>query len=98
VRKSDPQRDELIAVLMQWELHLGTDHRHTVREVIDRAVNAPTFYAALMSAGGSRSGQSVSNDRLGRWLKRIQGKIVNGLTLAQDGIRDGYPIWTLRKR
>jgi putative DNA primase/helicase len=98
VRKSDPQRDELIAVLMQWELNLGTDRRHTVREVIDRAVNTPTFYVALMSVAGSRSGQSVSNDRLGRWLKRIQGKIVNGLTLAQDGIQDGYPIWTLRKR
>jgi hypothetical protein len=98
VRKSDPRRDDLIAVLMQWELHLGTDCQHTMREVIERAVNAPTFYTALMSVAGSRSGQSVSNERLGRWLKRIQGKIANGLVLVQEGIQDGYPIWTLRRR
>jgi hypothetical protein len=98
VRKSDPQRDALIAVLMQWELHLGMGHKHTVQEVIERAINAPTFYTALISVAAARTGQSISNISLGRWLKRVEGKIANGLTLLQDGIDCGYPLWKLDKR
>jgi hypothetical protein len=98
VRKSDPQRDALIAVLMQWELHLGINHRYTVQDVIGRAINEPTLYTALISVAGSSSGQSVSNERLGRWLKRVQGKIANGLVLVQDGNTHGYPQWKLNKR
>jgi hypothetical protein len=97
VRKSDPQRDALIAVLMQWELCLGAGHSHTVQQVVERAINASTFHAALMGVAGSQNGRSVSNDRLGRWLKRVQGKIANGLVLVQDGILHGYPLWSLNK-
>jgi hypothetical protein len=98
VRKSDPQRDTLIAVLMQWEMHLGVDHKHTVQQVIGRAINEPTFYAALMSVAGARTGGMISNALLGRWLKRVGGKIANGLTLTQSGIDCGYPLWTLGRR
>jgi hypothetical protein len=98
VRKSDPQRDELIAVLMQWELCLGAGHKHTVQQVVERAINAPTFYTALMGVAGSRTGQSISNVSLGRWLKHVEGKIANGLTLMQDGTNHGYPLWKLGKR
>jgi hypothetical protein len=98
VRRSDPQRDELIAVLMQWELCLGVGHKHTVQQVVERAINAPTFYTALMGVAGSRTGQSISNVSLGRWLKHVEGKIANGLTLMQDGTNHGYPLWKLGKR
>ena len=85
VRNSDPHRDALVAVIMQWENHFGVGSVYTVQEIIERAVNTPSFYTALINVAASRSGQVVSNVNLGRWLKRVQGKIVNGLTLLQSG-------------
>jgi hypothetical protein len=95
VRENDPMRDALAAVLMQWKKHLGVFLAHTVQQVIEHAINASTFYTALMNVAASKTGGSVSNDRLGRWLKRVEGKIVNGLKLIQVGNQSGYPTWSL---
>lgn len=97
VRANDPLRDELGTVLLQWKDHLGLNSARTVQEVIERALSVPTFYTALMNVAASKTGGTVSNARLGRWLKRIQGKIVNGLKLVQDGHSYGYPVWRLRQ-
>jgi hypothetical protein len=83
---------------MQWREHLSLDTKYTVQEVIGLAVNIPTFYTALIGVAASRKGQTVSNISLGRWLKRVQGKIVNGLTLSQDGSIHGYSQWKLTQR
>ena len=86
------------AVIMQWEKHFGVNSSHTVQEIIERAVNTPSFYTALINVAASRSGQVVSNVNLGRWLKRVQGKIVNGLTLLEAGNVHGYLQWKLMRR
>jgi hypothetical protein len=83
---------------MQWANYLDVGFKYTVQEIINRAVNEPSFYTALMNVASARSGGQVSNVSLGRWLKRVQGKIVNGLALLRDGGRDGYPLWKLVKR
>jgi hypothetical protein len=95
LRANDPAREALVAVLLQWRDHLGIGAPCTVQEVIARAVNVPEFYIALMNVAASKSGGSVNNDRLGRWLKRVEGEINNGLRLVCAGIRSGYPIWSL---
>ena len=98
VRSGDPDRDALEAVLTQWELHLGTQSGFTVQEVIARAIKDQDFYTALRSVAESRGAAGiVSNDRLGRWLKMNEGKIVNGLKLKQVGRSGGYPIWRLTR-
>ena len=95
-RSSDTERDALEAVLTQWELHLGTQSGFTVQEVIARAINDQDFYSALRSVAESRGAAGiVSNDRLGRWHKTNEGKIVNGLKLKSVGRSGGYPIWKL---
>ena len=97
VRESDPQRDGLATVLLQWKENLGENSRHTVQGVIDYAINIPEFYTALLNVAAHKTGSMVSNDRLGRWLNRIQGKIVNGLCLTRESTKHGgYPIWTLK--
>jgi hypothetical protein len=98
IRKNDPDRDLLIAVIMQWKEHLSIGTKYTVQEVIERAINVSSFYTALMNVAGARTGGTVSNERLGRWLKRVQRKIVNNLMLLQDGINSGYPVWKLIQR
>ena len=35
-------------------------------------MNIGTFYSALMNVAASKSGGVVSNNRLGRWLKRVR--------------------------
>ena len=96
IRLNDPERDELAAVLLQWKENLGLNRIHTVQDVINHAVNVPSFYTALMNVAASKTGGVVSNERLGRWLKRVQGKIVHGLRLSQESNTGGYPRWMLK--
>jgi hypothetical protein len=51
------------------------------------------FYHALTAVAVAASGNSINNDRLGRWLNKNNGKIVGTLKLARVGIKDGYPLW-----
>ena len=97
-RDNDPHRGELIAVIMQWKQHLVLDQKYTVQELIGRAVNVPDFHNALVAVAMARTGGMISNASLGRWLKRVQKQIVNGLTLLQDGNAHGYPQWKLTRR
>jgi hypothetical protein len=94
VRNSDPARNELQAVVTQWERYLSPEKAYTVQEVIGRAIGEVDFQTALVNVAVGRAGL-VSNDRLGRWLKRVEGKIVNGFRLLQAGSRHGYPLWKL---
>ena len=98
IRNSDPNRADILAVIEQWKEHLSVDAHYTVQEVIERAINIGSFYIALMNVAGARTGGSISNVKLGRWLKQVQRKIVNNLALLQDGNTHGYPQWKLTRR
>jgi hypothetical protein len=104
VRKNDPDRQELYAVMAQWKEHLGVWGQRpnvggpfTVQQVVGCAVVEAEFHAALMAVAANRNGTSVSNMRLGRWLKGVERKIIGGFQLVQDGMSNGYPLWKLIK-
>jgi len=97
VRDSDPGREALVLVVMQWEKNLGLDRPQTVQQIIGLAVSDIDFHAALSAVAAHRGGL-LSNHRLGRWLNRVKGKIVNGLKLIHQGNVHGYPLWTLTKQ
>jgi hypothetical protein len=98
VRSGDPEREELVLVIEQWKLHLGISSSYTVQDLIGRALNHSTFHTALMNVAASgSSGGVVSSMRLGRWLKRVEKKVVNGHMLLQTGNTHGYPQWRLVK-
>src|SRR5262249_16506530 len=67
----------------------------TVQEVINAALVDQNLHSALLSVAGNDSGLLVSNRRLGWWLKRVEGKIVNKLRLIRAGSSRGYPLWKL---
>jgi hypothetical protein len=94
-KDSDPARLALMAVLAQWRANLGTDASYTVQEVINRSINVSDFHVALTNVAGDRTGVLVNNQRLGRWLKRVEGQIIDGLALKRTGIIHGYPLWRL---
>jgi hypothetical protein len=45
----------------------------------------------------SRQGNSISNDRLGRYLARNNGKIIGRLKLKKAGSASGYSLWCVVK-
>jgi hypothetical protein len=94
-RADDPRLSALLTVLLQWQEALGTNSQHTMREVINAAVARTDFHNALLTVAATRGGNIVSNERLGRWLKANEGKIVNGLSIVRMGSAFGYPLWQL---
>jgi putative DNA primase/helicase len=102
VRSGDPARDGLATVMAQWSTNLEVGTGYTVQEVIDRAVVGrtvivPEFNAALLAVAANKSGSAISNDRFGRWLRKVEGRIVDGLSLRQQGMSKGYPLWALAR-
>src|SRR5262249_55636573 len=98
VKESDPRRLALATVLAQWRQHLGIGGVYTVQDVINRALNINEFHVALANVAAAGSGNIlISNRRLGIWLKKVEGRIVGNLMLKQTGIKDGYPIWSLKQ-
>jgi hypothetical protein len=98
VRDNDPQRDLLMAVIMQWRAaKLPLNVKYTVQELIAEAIGVPSFYGALLAVAAGRGGV-VDNARLGRWLKKVEGRMVDKWSLVQDGRTNGYPKWKLIER
>jgi len=95
LRKSDPERLDLYAVLEQWRMKLGVGQLHTLQQVISRAAVDADFYAALMAVAAGPTG--ISNAKLGRWLRRVERKMIGGFRLQQMGMLHGYPLWSLIK-
>jgi hypothetical protein len=95
IRENDPGREGLAAVVMQWSTKLDPKAAYTVQQVIQRAVDVTDFRGALLAVAADRSGNFISSDRLGRWLKRVEGRITNGFRLLNDGTHCGYPLWKL---
>ena len=89
VRENDPARTALDIVLQQWATSLGTMNALTVQEIISRAVVVPDLYNALMTVAAAAQGPTISNDRLGRWLSKNNGKIVGRFRLNSRGYHHG---------
>ena len=68
------------------------------QQVIDRALNNIDFQTALVVVAAGRTGNIVNNANLGRWLKKVEGRIVDGFALFQNGGTHGYPLWELVRR
>ena len=97
IRNSDPQLEALGAVIEQWRQNMGIQNASTVQQLINRALSVTEFHAALMAVAVGRNGQ-LSNERLGRWLKKVQDKIINGFAISRAGIASGYPLWVLLQK
>jgi putative DNA primase/helicase len=92
VRKEAPTTQALADVLYHWHEVIGIDDV-PVKRAIDRAhiceagqpetLKHPEFHTALMAVA-AESGQ-ISNLRLGNWLRKNKGRIVNGLRFEPSG-------------
>ena len=99
VHARDPSRSEFEAVVQNWEprLRAGGKTEYTVQEIINAGLIDSNLHAALMAVAATRSGPMVSSERLGRWLRKNEGKIHGGLKLVCAGNHHGYLLWTLKR-
>jgi hypothetical protein len=95
VKSGDPARAVLTAVMAQWKENFGVGTPWTVQDILTRSFNVTELHTALAVAAGGATG-TVTNQRLGKWLKKVEGQIVGGLALRQAGAaHGGYPLWCL---
>ena len=95
VQTEDPLLASLATVMAQWQRNVGMRVEKTVQQVINCAINVNDFHVALLNVAQGRSGSMVSNERLGRWLRKNESRVVGGLMLKCTGRSDGYPTWSL---
>ena len=93
-------------MVLAWRDHFGLGAVITMRTLIEAAApgqfvlqqpsTSQRLYDALLAvAEDYRHRGAVSNDRLGRWLNKVNGKFEKGLRIVRKGIQLGYPQWQL---
>ena len=83
-------------MLAQWKEVLGVSNRRTIQQIISAALVNSDLQSALVLVAGNQSGLLISSERLGRWLHKVEGKIVNDLRLIRDGNEHGHRLWKLQ--
>jgi hypothetical protein len=96
VQDNDPARMALATVLERWKETFGVNVRRTQQQVMNAALVNSDLHSALVVVAGNQSGILVSSERLGRWLHKVEGKIINGLSLVRDGRQQSYWLWRLQ--
>jgi putative DNA primase/helicase len=107
IRAGNPERERHEAVVLAWRDHFGLSTIVTVRDLIEASTpgqyvlqqpsTSQRLYDALHAvAEDHRHHGSISNDRLGRWLGKVNGKFEKGLRIVRIGSRNGYPLWELQ--
>ena len=99
LRENDPLREAHTAVVIAWRDALGIGSKLQVQQIIERAALIQELRNALLAVAEERARPGfISAKRLGWWLKKMDGKISNGLRIVCAGTAQGYPLWTLRRR
>lgn len=109
-RAEDPELDALRRVVAAWREDIGTDRPHTTSQLKERAEKKtnsgepydfnkgslahPDLHEALLSVSYSRG--DIDTRKLGRWLGRYRGRVINGCKLvAREDTHTKQLVWLL---
>jgi putative DNA primase/helicase len=111
IRKQDPKRNALAAVLHQWR-DVMVDSEDTAKGVVDVATEKyggggvlaetvfryPDFRDALMAVAGDK-GAFINTTKLGHWLSRHKDRVLDGLRIEQgiSNAQGGIVRWKVVK-
>ena len=90
MRANDPRTRDLAAVLNQWSSAVGTGDV-SVKRVIEYALDLPALREALLVVAGDHG--AINSMKLGRWLSRSKGRVVDGLRVEQGPVVHGDQRW-----
>jgi len=103
LREADPVLGELVAVMHQWEEHVGRHKEATTATMIELATKRsdldvfknPQFRDALLTVAGA--GSAVSPLRLGKWMAKVKDRVVGDRRFVRAGMTDGAARWRLER-
>ena len=105
-RADDPKLEKLRSVLVQWHARIGSE-AVSANDAAQRAseksgsvfeggkmtfVN-PEFREALLAVAGANG--FIDTGKLGTWLGRNKGRVVEGMHIAPEPMSDGVKKWSL---
>jgi putative DNA primase/helicase len=96
----DPERQEINAVMQGW-WSICKDNRRRAFEIISaagatEAADTGDFYNVLRDIAPNERG-GLNAKRLGNWLRKHKGRIVNGMKFVEDGESHLGMWWKLEK-
>ncbi|MGE0191980.1 MAG: hypothetical protein AB7T63_08040 [Planctomycetota bacterium] len=89
-----PDREVLAMLLTAWHAELGAETT-TAAEAVKRAASAPSLHDAIVGVGADHGGKADAK-RLGYYLRKVAGRVVEGLVFERRGERDGAARWGIR--
>lgn len=93
VREADPVRETLRTVMAAWYRAREKDPI-TVGELVEESEHDADLREALVGAAGDR--RDINRRKLGYWLKKHQGRIIDGYRIEAFGKRLGVTAWRIR--
>jgi hypothetical protein len=90
----DPERETLKQLLEAWHEKFGP-HGRMVREVIKILGIDDDLTESIKEIAGERDG-SISQRKLGWWLKRHENKVADGKRFVNDGCSRGSVRWKVQ--
>ena len=94
--QGDPLREEHETMIVIWRDHLNIGSEFHAQQLVERSLfNQELRDALLAVAQAQNSSGVISTKRLGRWLKRVDGKICQGLCIKRSRILAGHTMWRL---
>lgn len=105
-RADDPKLEKLRSVLVQWHAQIGSEavsandaaqraseKSGSVFEGGKMAFVHPEFREALLAVAGSNG--FIDTGKLGMWLGRNKGRVVEGMNITPEPMTDGVKKWSL---
>lgn len=92
---SDPVRQRLATMLLQWNRVLGSNPStagDAIRTATERRTDEPDFHGILCEIAGDRAGNPDAR-RLGIWLSQNERRRERGLRVERCGERQGSALW-----
>jgi hypothetical protein len=104
-RKDDPELADIRELFALWTDHLDLDEGYTTSRIIEVACqplslsdfNRQPFKELLLRVAGERQGTVVSSKRLGWWLRKISGRVVDGHRLNASRLNQAVACYSLSK-
>lgn len=94
---ADPDTQKLSALMHAWprrgELTVAELIQSRTRSSMHTSFDCP-LSAALDEVAGD-GGDRLNSRRLGRWIERHQGRVLDGLVIRRAGTRSGSALWKL---
>ncbi|MFO1077101.1 MAG: hypothetical protein U1E73_05180 [Planctomycetota bacterium] len=94
LRTASPESGNLGALLIAWRDTIGPGRAVQARDIL----REPGLQAAVSEAVPSRGDQEAPGAKsLGKYLRRIEGRVVDGLRVEHVGAPSGVALWILRE-